>query len=365
MVLLALLAIGLLSLSTTMLRSSSNQNSIAEARANARLALNLALGELQKHAGPDARITASAGLVDLSSNNPHIAGVWSSRRIQPGSPPSARDYSKQGKADLFQKWLVSGKDQRALEEQDTLANIEQNDSVVLVDELNQTGATQNVSSVVRAELVPIQNNDSNTTSGSYAYAVLDEGTKARIDLGEFDRSANGLASTKLGASQRNKIENTELFSSLDSELFQLGAVDAPNEEQEAFLSKFASLKTTDLLVGGSNSSSRVSENLHDFTIDSESVMSNHVDGGLQMDLSFLAENDLPHNLANTRVYDSMFGNFVEHTDPKWSLFHDFARLYRPDSEVFSDSNALAVNAPHSSRYSLLNGKHHYRPKRYL
>ena len=103
MVLLALLAIGLLSLSTTMLRSSSNQNSIAEARANARLALNLALGELQKHAGPDARITASAGLVDLSSNNPHIAGVWSSRRIQPGSPPSARDYSKQGKADLFQK----------------------------------------------------------------------------------------------------------------------------------------------------------------------------------------------------------------------------------------------------------------------
>ena len=62
MVLLTLVAIAMLSLSTIEQRSSGGGANEADrmARANARMALMIALGELQKAAGPDQRVTATA-----------------------------------------------------------------------------------------------------------------------------------------------------------------------------------------------------------------------------------------------------------------------------------------------------------------
>lgn len=59
MVLLTVLAVGLLTLSTVSLRTSAQGNDLAIARANARLGLLLALGNLQKHAGPSSKLTDS------------------------------------------------------------------------------------------------------------------------------------------------------------------------------------------------------------------------------------------------------------------------------------------------------------------
>jgi type II secretory pathway pseudopilin PulG len=85
LVLLSLIAIGLLSLSSVTVRSGSAELAQLEAKANARLALMLAIGELQTHLGPDQRVSAEAGILDQTPEtlsiegvyHPHWTGVWS------------------------------------------------------------------------------------------------------------------------------------------------------------------------------------------------------------------------------------------------------------------------------------------------
>ena len=74
MVLLTLLVVGLLTLSGVSLREASQGEAMAVARANARMSMILALGELQKQAGLDMRVTARADM--LSENSPLVLGVW-------------------------------------------------------------------------------------------------------------------------------------------------------------------------------------------------------------------------------------------------------------------------------------------------
>ena len=87
LVLLALIAIGLLSLSAVTVRSGGRGEAQLEARANARLALMIALGELQIELGPDQRVSAAAGVLDEDSDtlgidrvaHPHWTAVWDTR----------------------------------------------------------------------------------------------------------------------------------------------------------------------------------------------------------------------------------------------------------------------------------------------
>ena len=77
MILLTILAVGLLSLSTVSLRSSAVGEAEARASANARMAVMLAIGEVQKNAGDDRRITADASILTKASQA-HLVGTWSS-----------------------------------------------------------------------------------------------------------------------------------------------------------------------------------------------------------------------------------------------------------------------------------------------
>ena len=113
MVLLTIVAVGLLTLSTISLRTSTRSEDIATARGNARLALLLALGDLQKHSGNDTRVTARADILD--EDHPPVTGVWKSwegsDHSQSGSsegrPISPGNYASK-KEDRFLGWLASG-----------------------------------------------------------------------------------------------------------------------------------------------------------------------------------------------------------------------------------------------------------------
>ena len=160
MALLSILALGMLSLSSVALRSMDSQSADQTARANARLALSLAIGELQKHAGSDKRVTGRADLLDQSVGNPMWTAVWNSA----GGVPA---------------YLVSGNGQPAidLKAMPTTYPTGYNLPGVALEEQNSvvvfgTGLTS--PEQVRVPLIGIRG------EGAYAYWVSDEGVKARF-----------------------------------------------------------------------------------------------------------------------------------------------------------------------------------------
>lgn len=116
-ILLTVIAVGLLILSSIALRTSQAGRYQSEARANARLAMMLAIGELQKELGPDQRISARASILDEDSAsetpdgiaNPHWLGVWDSWADWLNNPDIKTTYDK-GRSKNFRRWLISSPD---------------------------------------------------------------------------------------------------------------------------------------------------------------------------------------------------------------------------------------------------------------
>ena len=169
LVLLLALSVGLLSLSTISLRTSSHEVLLQQARANARLALQLAIGELQSSAGPDQRVTAPASIRDKGAQ-PHLTGVWDGWKWKgEGTTP---DWKKE-KKDRFRGWLVSSPDPRRTGEE-TNPDQEPDDQSIRL-----TGGDKEV----KAELVGIDG----SRDQRFAWAVFDEAQKASISLPHDDK----------------------------------------------------------------------------------------------------------------------------------------------------------------------------------
>jgi hypothetical protein len=114
MILLTIIAVRLSTLSSVSLRASNQGMAMAEARANARLALMLAIGDLQKSLGPDRAVTASSEILTATPAKPHTNGVWESWwDFNPSG--SSLDY-KGEKQKRFRRWLVSNADPAALDD---------------------------------------------------------------------------------------------------------------------------------------------------------------------------------------------------------------------------------------------------------
>ena len=97
LLLITVLTIGLIGLSSISLRNASRGEAMAEAKANARLALSLAVAQLQKKTGPDRRITASSSILGSGPVHDQWCGVW---RTDGDTAPGDRDGD-------FEGWLVT------------------------------------------------------------------------------------------------------------------------------------------------------------------------------------------------------------------------------------------------------------------
>ena len=97
MVLLSILALGLLSLSSISLRTATQGAAQVTARANARLALALAIGQLQQTMGPDTRVSAPASQLNGGTiANPDWVGVYSTRTKDAEEPIVGRNNGASG-----------------------------------------------------------------------------------------------------------------------------------------------------------------------------------------------------------------------------------------------------------------------------
>ena len=108
------IAVGLLTLSSISLRASSQGEAMATARANARLALMLAIGDLQKTLGPDRAVTATSEILapdpTTTVAKPNTSGVWES--WWDFNPNAAPAYTTE-KTSRFRRWLVASADPAA------------------------------------------------------------------------------------------------------------------------------------------------------------------------------------------------------------------------------------------------------------
>lgn len=160
-----LLLVGLASYTRIETAVAGNFQKQAQARQNAQLALDVALAQLQKHAGPDTRVTASAESFGGSANTRHYAGVWDATAA--GADPVS--------------WLVSGNEINPLARTPVAPGAS---TVELVG--RQTTGTANAVLAPLVALtsvgVPGQAGATAATIGRYAWWIGDQGVKAPVGL---------------------------------------------------------------------------------------------------------------------------------------------------------------------------------------
>ena len=301
MVLLSILALGMLSLSSISLRSSSRNDEMSEARSNARMALMMAIGELQRYTGPDTRITAPANIIDPAANAPHLTGVWKSwegtnhdlatgRPISPDYDVKTIEESAQtldGSDGRFLTWLVSGaqpgiapteQGNRPADLVFTEDNVDPANTIALLSD-KSLGSNPGQ---VHVTPLPVKD-ENNITTGTYAWWVSPENQKARLAQPHKART-EGVAGWS---------DMAKSYAIPDPEPFGLDIlVDNPESyipvpADQQLASKAISLDTTELLVA--NNPQKPQESFHELSTTAIGLLTNTATGGWRKDMSILTE----------------------------------------------------------------------------
>jgi hypothetical protein len=338
MILLTVIAVGLLTLSSITLRESGRGDAMATARSNARLALMLALGDLQKNAGPDQRVTARADVVNETIANPRLTGVWKSWEIKATSPPAPADFEKPERDRKFLGWLASSPNGIAAGQVD-FANTPPVFPVTLWGK-GSLGTAATDKDLVKATKVP-----TSPARGALAWAVMDEGVKARINTPYADNASSiGQKTAQLGAGERPGVEFIAGLNGLERKFFEAGATEATTLAKGITRQNY-SLAAQQL--AGNTIPDALKSLAHDVTTVSSGIFTDTASGGLKQDFHLLTNQAaLPAEYKGTGVYKSRL-NLPEvdaPSDPRWESLHEFARLYRETSKLTNYRGAPLLKA---------------------
>jgi hypothetical protein len=314
MVLLVMIALAMLSMSTIELRSNQKNKAMAEAKANARLALMLAIGELQKQMGPDQRVSANGAIVsETDVLHPHWTGVWDSWKAgadpvgpdNPGGPSAHQTIQgisttgmaptyETSRSDYFRGWLLSLNSDDLDSDKALNVNLPRTlaldgkhaptmaeTAIRLVGEGSLGSDANREKDYVSARLLSlIDPEDPSKTSGRYGWWIGDESQKARL-LSDSYENGTLTAADKIFRAQAPASMGNKAIPGLAS----------LTDEQE--FDKLPSFKTLDFVSLGTppaDSDPTVSQlNFHNATIHSHGVLADVREGGLKRDLSTILE----------------------------------------------------------------------------
>ncbi|MEO6246490.1 MAG: hypothetical protein ABIQ12_13735, partial [Opitutaceae bacterium] len=286
---ITLLLLGLAAFTRIETSVAGNMQRQAQARENALLALNVALGQLQAHAGPDKRVTATAEAFSNRAGTSRYVGVWPS---DPADDPDGDPLTPL-------TWLVSGNELLdATGAKVPLAVTPSTATTTLNGVALVSTNTSGTANDVLARLVPITATGvpgvsptaPPTIFGRYAWWVGDQGVKApvavpdisdKVDYVPFDSvdlRSRIRQQISLGAGAANASGNP-VFEPRDASNAALVAdqkVSATN--QIAFLRK-------DPAFTGTFNFGTVQQNFHAWSPNNFAVLANTRLGGLRQDLS--------------------------------------------------------------------------------
>ncbi len=324
MILLTVIAVGLLTLSSVSLRASANGSAQATAKANARMAMMLAIGQLQKAAGRDQGITGPAGLGQTGTvAHPGWTGAWKSD--DKNSAPV---------------WLVSG------DKPDPAASLTAANSVVLSKQAAAAEPDSAAAKDLRAAWVKLDGKN----KGRYAYWIGDEGTKAKVNISR----PNGNASNEREKYVRYQSPQEPGLTQMDSKIWK-GFEPGGSINKQSLISLGTASLATDP-QGGISASELPRHYFHDLTTGGYGLPVNVRDGGMKADLSpvfdrsqqakpyvttFLGSKPVKKNLQSATIYgfptvtdaskfylsDQIRDNIAAGTGPNWGNLFAYARQW--------------------------------------
>ncbi|MFA6959616.1 MAG: hypothetical protein WC205_02575 [Opitutaceae bacterium] len=278
---LVLLLVSLASLTRVETQVASNNQTLSSGRANALLALNIALGQLQKYAGPDKAATARADITVAAINQPYLTGVWKSGNVAP--TPDV--------------WLVSGNETTGTTNTPA-ADISGNAAaVLLVDQAAGGVASLQVRALKQAVTTSsIPGLSGSQTIGHFAYWVGDEGVKASTSLINPTLGSSPLAydntdtagGTGLGDNwtsdtvKRVRLDQMQLARPRLEKLFT--SFDPDGSAGLAGLPKVENFSQL-LLMSDSPTAAQLKAQFHNLTPLSRAVLADIANGRLKKDLS--------------------------------------------------------------------------------
>lgn len=295
MILLTVVAVGLLSLSSITLRATSQGSASATARANARLAMHLAISELQKTMGPDQRISAPADSLAVSpsvvdASWKHATAVL--KRTEDALLPSDETPADKMKRE-FQGWLVSG------------------DPAI-------TSVIGSASTAVPGGLLLMKGNSSAedvrvagvsvTTAagkGRYAWWIEDLGTKASMGLAkQSDAALAVLAPDRFDIRKIAGLEN------------------APDKDASEW-TRLLSSATAELMIANSQSVLRMAG--RPVTALHRGVLADIKRGRLKRDLTSALAEDKPgmESLLGRQIYEPVSPTGLDPGGPHWEQIRQY------------------------------------------
>ncbi|MCP5537436.1 MAG: hypothetical protein H7A51_14535 [Akkermansiaceae bacterium] len=328
MVLLVMIALAMLSLSTIETRQTTNGGAIEQAQANARMALMLAIGELQKQVGPDQRVTITADQLAESADgkksaayetSAHWTGVYKSWSPTETSRPTPE----------FLSWLVSAPPSDTGMVDFAKASTTPH-SVTMVN----TG-TLGPSGVGKVEVPTIAYSHAGKSSGRYGWWVGDQGVKAAIGTQPAAPPVD-LAST------RNSLQ------SVPRPQFELSTNPSQDKpfatvaQDTSAISKITSWKQAELVASNTEAARPL---FHDLAGHTAGLLTNVRAGGFRKDLSILLEQPLSAAMKSTRLY-SVGGKAGINQGELWLYYNLWRELKTGGDYTFTTGGTLDLSTPY-------------------